>query len=162
MTIGAGSGKFYHGLSSTYDIHVKDLEGKHLFSFSVDRKRQKISREHKKQIFSANRMLKQDEVNQLVMTFPDDITFFYRIEEINGLIFVYVPDPLHGFPGHQNPKQIDIFSSEGKYLYNAHLNIEENWKPVTTFINKGFLYVVLEDEEGDLKLAKYQISLPRQ
>jgi hypothetical protein len=96
----------------------------------------------------------------LVKTFPDEITYFYKIEEFNGLIFVYVPDPLHALPGHQNPKQIDIFSPGGKYLYMAHFTIEENWKPLATVINKGFLYVVQEDEEGDLKLAKYQISLP--
>jgi hypothetical protein len=161
MTIGQGSGKFYHGISNLYKIYVADMEGKHLFSFSVDRKRQKISREHKKQIFSANRRLEEDEVKQLVKTFPDEITYFYKIEEINGLIFVYVPDPLHAIEGHQNPKQIDIFSPGGKYLYRAHLNIEQSWKPLSTIINKDFLYVILEDEEGDLKLAKYQISLPR-
>jgi hypothetical protein len=51
MTMGRGSGKFYHGISSIYKINAADMEGKPLFSFSVDRKRQKISREHKKQIF---------------------------------------------------------------------------------------------------------------
>lgn len=161
MTIGQGSGKFYHGISNIYKINAADMEGKPLFSFSVDRKRQKISREHKKQIFSANRRLEEDEIKQLVKTFPDDITYFYKIEEINGLIFVYVPDPLHAIEGHQNPKQIDIFSPGGKYLYRAHLNVEQSWKPLSTVINKGFLYVILEDEEGDLKLAKYHISLPR-
>jgi len=160
MTIGQGSGKFYHGISNIYKINAADMEGKPLFSFSVERKGRKISREHKKQIFSANTRLEEDEVKQLVKTFPDEITYFYKIEEVSGLIFVYVPDPLHAFAGHQNPKQIDIFSPGGKYLYRAHLNIEENWRPVSTFINKGFLYVTLEDEEGDLKLAKYQISLP--
>lgn len=38
MTVGRGSGKLYYGISNTYKINVTDLEGKPLYSFSVERK----------------------------------------------------------------------------------------------------------------------------
>ncbi|UCH97439.1 MAG: hypothetical protein JSV88_11455, partial [Candidatus Aminicenantes bacterium] len=160
MTVGRGKDKLYYGISNTYKINVTDLEGKPLFSFSVERKNKKISGEEKKSLFNGVRNLSDDQRNQLIKAFPDEPTYFYHIEEINGLIYVLVPDPLRNLPGHQTPKQIDIFSTGGKYLYKAYVKFDKGLKPRSLVIKNNYLYAVLEDEAGEIRIAKYRISLP--
>jgi hypothetical protein len=161
MTVGRGSGKLYYGISNTYKIKVTDLEGKPLYSFLVKRKNKKIAADEKKQLFSSVRNLDQEKQKQLIKNFPDEPTYFYHIEEIESLTYVFVPDPLSRFPGHQNPKQIDIFSAEGKYLYKADVKFERGLKPRSIPIKGNYLYAILEDENGELRIAKYQITFPQ-
>lgn len=97
----------------------------------------------------------------MIKNFPDEPTHFYHIEEIESLTYVFVPDPLSRFPGHQNPKQIDIFSAGGKYLYKADVKFDKGLKPRSIPIKDNYLYAVLEDENGELRIAKYQIVLPK-
>lgn len=156
MAVGSGSGKLYYGISSTYKINVTDLEGKPLYSFSVERKNKKISRDDKKQLFSHLRGLSDDQRKELIDNFPDEPTYFSHIEEIKGLTYVFVPDPLRTFPG----QQIDIFSAEGKYLYKAEAKFDKGLRPRSFSIEGDYLYVLLEDEDGELLIAKYQIVLP--
>lgn len=164
MTVARGSdNRLYYGISNEYKIHVTNLEGKALSRFSVKRKNENLTRKQKKELFAGIRNMEEDAREQLVNNFPDEPTYFYHIEEIEGLVYVLVPDPLSRFPGHQNPKQVDIFSLEGKYLYKAHLEFDNDRKPFSTrslLLRKGALYVALEDEEGDITLTRYHISLP--
>jgi hypothetical protein len=160
MTVGRGTGKIYYGVSDAYKINAADLEGKSLFAFSVDRKNKIISTEEKKELFAGIKNMPENERQQLIKNFPDEPTHFYHIEEINGLVYVFVPDPLRRFEGHQQPKQIDIFSPEGKYLYKADINVEKGWRPDSLLIKQNNLYAVLQNEEGDIKLVKYRIALP--
>jgi len=161
MTAAPGKdNKLYYGVSNEYKIYVSNLEGKALSWFSVERKNKRISPKQKKQLFAGIRNLEEDERKRLMDNFPDEPTYFYRIEEVEGLIYVSVPDPLSRFPGHQNPKQIDIFSLEGKYLYRSHMKFDGNRKPLSLLFRKGLLYAVLEDEDGSITLAKYHISQP--
>jgi hypothetical protein len=161
MTVGRGTEKIYYGVSDAYKINVVDLDGKSLFAFSVNRKNKKISKEEKKELFAGIKNMPENERKQLIKNFPDEPTHFYHIEEIDGLIYVFVPDPLRRFEGHQQPKQIDIFSPDGKYLYKTNINVEKGWRPESLMIKKNNLYSVLQNGDGDIKLVKYQISLPK-
>ncbi len=61
----------------------------------------------------------------------------------------------------KNTQQIDIFSPEGKYLYRKIIKVEPTYKigcmPV---IDKEYVYLGLEDEDGAITLNKYEITLP--
>jgi len=61
--------------------------------------------------------------------------------------------------------QIDIFSPEGKYLYKARLNFGKDrthlFSPLRNIVIKsGFLYAVLQDEEDNVLVGKFRVSLP--
>jgi hypothetical protein len=161
MTIGLGQDKLYYGMSDTYTIEVVDLDGKELNTFSLDRQKKRVSDDMKKKLFEGIPHISEDVVKHLMGTIPNETTYFYRLEVHHGLIYVYVPDPLHRFPGHRKPAWIDIFSGDGKYLYKAHLKLTGSAKPLTTRIHKDHLYLVLEDQEGEISLAKYTLSLPK-
>lgn len=160
MTIGRSEDKLYYGMSDNYTIEVADLNGRKLKQITLDRKKQRVSYGEKKKLIEGIPNTTEEVVKHLMENIPDDMTFFYRLEVHNGLIFVFVPDPLHRFPGHWNPAQIDIFSADGKYLYRSRLKLPGGVKPLTTFIHKNYLYLTLEDEAGDTGIAKYKIRLP--
>jgi hypothetical protein len=163
MTIGYSENRLYWGMSNRYMIHVTDLEGKDITSFSVDRKKTRVSKRDKRAYFKTNN-LPANMLNQLVDSLPDEVTCFHRIEVHNKLIFVFVPE-IDLENKSLRIKQIDIFSPEGKYIYKARLNFGKNRVHLSSplqniVIKSGFLYAVLQDEADNVLVAKYKISLP--
>lgn len=163
MTVGfdADNRKLYHGMNSSYKINVSDLNGNLLDSFSVEREKQTISVSLKREQFR-KAALPDREMKRLLKSFPDEYTYFKRIDVENGNIYVFLPDLAH-----KNRQGMDIFSLDGKYLYRSVLVFADVYEiPVTTFgvipikIKGKHLYVGLEDEEGDVKIVKYKIALP--
>lgn len=159
-----GCKRFYYGMSDTYVINAANISGKILDTFSIDRKKRKISTAAKKSRF---KRLYQNEpadvVDKLIKSLPDEATYFNRIEIINGLIYVFEPY-LEYYTRHQ---QVDIFSREGKYLFRALIQPGKNLNIIFSHFNnfvikKGHLYIVLEDEDkdGEILIAKYKIVLP--
>jgi hypothetical protein len=78
-----------------------------------------------------------------------------------GLIYVFVPDIAR-----RNRMQIDIFSQGGQYLYRGGLTIEDNLTMMepqmfNPHIKDEFLYVSVMDENDNVKIIKYRISLPK-
>jgi hypothetical protein len=163
MTIGYSGGRLYWGMSDRYTIHVTDLDGKDITSFSVDRKKTRVSTRDKRDFFNKGN-IPADMLKQIVDGLPDEVTCFHRIEVHNKLLFVFVPD-IDLENKILRTRQIDIFSPEGKYLYRAHLNFGKNRVHLSSplqnmVIKNGFLYAVLQDEEANISAAKYKISLP--
>lgn len=163
MTIGYAEGRLYWGMSDRYTIHVTDLEGRDITSFSVDRKKEKVSAKDKREYFRSDNM-PAEMLQQIVDGLPDEVTCFHHIEVHNKLIFVFVPD-MDLENKILRTKQIDIFSPEGKYLYRAHLDFGKNRAHLSSplqnvVIKNGFLYAVLQDEQDNVLVAKYKISLP--
>jgi hypothetical protein len=163
MTVGFSGNRIYWGMSDRYLINVTDLEGKDITSFSLDRKKTKVSKKDKRDFFETDRM-PANMLKQIMDSMPDELTYFYRIEVHNTLIFVFVPE-IDLETKALRIKQIDIFSPEGKYLYKTHLKFEENRihlsSPLHNIVIKNdFLYAVLQDEDDNVLLAKYKISLP--
>ncbi len=96
-------------------------------------------------------------IRTLAKKIPNEETYYSLIEEHNGLIYLYVSKFFM-----KNTHQIDIFSPEGKYLYKKIIKVEPAYslgtKPV---IYKSYVYLVLEDEDGEITLNKYKITLPK-
>ena len=163
MTIGFGGDRLYWGLSDRYMIRVTDLDGKKLTSFSVDRKKTRVSARDKREYFKSGNM-PAELLKQIVDSLPDEVTCFHRIEVHDKVVFVYIPE-IDLDNKALRTKQIDIFSPEGRYLYKAHLNFGKNriplFSPLRNIVIKGgFLYAVLQDEKDNVLAAKYRISLP--
>jgi hypothetical protein len=160
MTVGYGNGRLYYGRSDRYKIQVTDLSGKLLNTFSLDRKKKKVPEGVKKKYFGRYSTMRKQALDQIIATTPNETTFFCRIETHQGLIYVFVPDI-----SRHNRQQIDIFSPEGKYLYRGNLTIEDELtmiEPQTynPYIKNEFLYVSVMDRNDNVKIIKYQISLP--
>jgi hypothetical protein len=160
MTVGYGNGRLYYGRSDNYKIQVTDLSGKLLNTFSLDRKRKKVSEDIKKKYFGRYSSMSKQALDQIIATTPNETTFFCRIETHQGLIYVFVPDI-----SRHNKLKIDIFSPEGKYLYRGNLTIEDYLTMMdpqlnNPYIKDEFLYVSVMDGNDNVKIIKYQISLP--
>lgn len=105
MTVGLGSDRIYYGMSDSYVIHISDLDGKVLDRFSLDRKKDKVSETDKRDYFDRHSGMPRQALDQIIKTTPNEKTYFSRIEEHGGLIYVFVPDIQR-----RNRQQIDIFS----------------------------------------------------
>jgi hypothetical protein len=160
MTVGYGNGRLYYGRSDSYKIQVADLSGKLLNTFSLDRKKKKVPEDIKKKYFGRYSSMSKQALDQIITTTPNEATFFCRIEIHQGLIYIFVPDV-----SRHNRQTIDIFSPEGKYLYRGNLTIEDDVTMMepqiyNPFIKEEFLYVSVMDENDNVKIIKYRISLP--
>ena len=160
MTVGYGNGRLYYGRSDSYLIQVTDLSGKLLNTFSLDREKKKVPEDIKKKFFGRYSSMSKQALDQIIATTPDETTFFSRIETHRGLLYVFVPDIAR-----RNRQKIDIFSPGGKYLYRGNLTIEDDLTMMepqiyNPYIKDEFLYVSVMDENDNVKIIKYQISLP--
>lgn len=163
MVVGYSGDRLYWGMSDRYKINVTDLEGMDVTSFSVDRKKTRVSTRDKRDYFNKGNM-PADMLKQIVDSLPDEVTCFHRIEVHDKLIFVFVPE-MDLDNKTLRIKQIDIFSPDGTYLYKAHLKFGKNRAHLSSplqnmVITSDFLYAVLQDEEDNVRVAKYKISLP--
>jgi hypothetical protein len=160
MTVGYGDGRLYYGRSDSYKIQVTNLSGNLLNAFSLDRGKKRVPEDIKKKYFGRYSSMRKQALDQIIETTPNEATFFCRIETHKGLIYVFVPDIAR-----RNRMQIDIFSPEGKYLYRGNLTIEDNLTMMepqiyNPYIKDEFLYVSVMDENDNVKIVKYRISLP--
>jgi hypothetical protein len=160
MTVGYGNGRLYYGRSDSYKIHVADLSGKLLNTISLDRKKKKVPLDMKNRYFGRYSNMRKQALDQIIATTPDESTFFSRIEIHRGMIYVFVPDIARS-----DRQQIDIFSPDGKYLYRGNLAIEENLTMMepqmyNPYMKDDSLYVSVMDENDNVKIIKYRISLP--
>ena len=58
----------------------------------------------------------------------------------------------------KNIQPVDIFSPEGKYLYKKAIKIKPGLNMVCMpVLDKGYAYLAIEDEEGEITLNKYEI-----
>ena len=139
---------------------MTDQGGKLLNTFSLDRKKKNVSEDVKRKYFGRYSSMSKQALDQIIATTPNETTFFCRIETHQGLIYVFVPDI-----SRHNRQKIDIFSPEGKYLYRGNLTIEDNLTMMepqiyNPYIKDESLYVSVMDENDNVKIIKYRISLP--
>jgi hypothetical protein len=161
MTVGRGDGRLYYGMSDNYFITIADEDGKKLNRFSVKRKAENISNDDKRKLIEGLRNMNDAVFKYLMKNIPNKTTYFYRLESHHGMIYVFIPSPLHRlYPERYNPAGIDIFSPEGKYLYTAQIKLKNGRRPVSLCIAGTTMLMFEETEEGDVYLVKYHISLP--
>lgn len=152
--------KLYYGVNDAYEIHVTQLNGKVLNTFSVKRKKKSVTDETlRKQI----RLIDASApVNEIIKRLPKEITYFHRISIHKGYLLVFEGN----FGLNWESQSIDIFSLDGKYLYRTVFKPGQGAKiyysSTESILVKGdYLYVVLEDDEGEVVIAKYRIQLPK-
>ena len=152
--------KLYLGKSDNYMIKAVDLKGTEVLSFSMEgRERRKITEELKKSRVDNmrlnNQKLPPEMAKQMMASIPDYATYFKQLMvDEKGNIYVFVSDP-----GSRNSQEIDIFAPKGEYLYHSVVSFPEGYSIQTGLLIKGgFLYAVLEDDEGEIQLAKYQVK----
>ena len=162
MVNGYDGSKIYFGKNDSFEINVVDLKGKKYNSFGIKREKEKYPEEPLRQRFNelASKPSKEM-VDSIIKSLPREYTFFNRIEVYNDLIYVFIPDL-----DDKNPRKLDIFSAEGKYLYRGYLSFGKNMSALlsplhTLIIKNGYLYIALENEEGEIFIAKYKINLPK-
>ena len=150
-------------MSDSYLIHVTDLDGNEIDSFSVNRKHTRISKRKKREYFERPG-LPSDALNQIIDSLPGSLTHFHRIESHNGFVFVFVPE-LDFEVSRGRIGQIDIFSPDGTYLYRAKIELEKGLKPLFSPLENlvfqgNFMYSASEMEDDTVVIVKYRIDLP--
>jgi len=163
MNIGYDPDKIYYGYSSAYEITEADYNGKKLNGFSLDRSQRKVTKEVKEAYFKLLQLPQAGDMLPMIMkTYPDELTHFCRIDVHNNLVFVYATNLARSV----EKQEIDIFSPDGKYLYNAFLSAGEgNTIYVTPFplvVFKGdYLYAAVEDKDDEPLIAKFKVQMPK-
>ena len=151
--------KLYYGVNDAYEIHVTRLNGKVLNTFSVKRQKKPVANETlRKQIKLIDASAP---VNEIIKQLPREITYFHRISVHKGYVLVFEGD----FGTNWESQSIDIFSLDGKYLYRTVFRPGQGANIYYTstgsiLVKSDYLYVVLEDDEGEVVIAKYRIQLP--
>jgi len=151
--------KLYYGVNDAYEIHVMQLNGKVLNSFSVKRQKKPVAIEDlRKQIKLIDASAP---VNEIIKQLPKEITYYHRIRIHKGYVLVFEDN----FGTNWESQPIDIFSLDGKYLYRTVFRPGPGAKIYFTsmgsiLVRGDYLYVVLEDDEGEVVIAKYRIQLP--
>lgn len=163
MIVGCADDRLYWGMNTAYRINVTDLGGRKIRTFSLKRRARKVTDSFKRRYF-ASPDLPAETLDQIAASLPNKISYFYRIEVHNGLVYVFVPD-VDAESKKAKLAQIDIFSPEGEYLYRARIRFEKDLKPLFSpldnlIIRNGHLYAVLMDDKDNVRLAKYGIALP--
>ena len=150
--------KLYYGINNLYVINAADLKGNILDTFTVEREQRKIStaaiRKEIETFYPAAA------ANEILKVLPRKITHFRKIQIIDGFVYVFVDN----FGVHWENQQIDIFSPDGKYLYRSVIKPEQGseiyFSADNFLIKNNHLYVILEDETGEIVITKYRIELP--
>lgn len=158
MTIGYDNKNklLYYGMNNKYSIDVSTLDGKKINSFSLDREPVKISSKQKKALFREDGGVPESMRDQIRKQLPDTGTFFNSINIEKGLVYVYCDSLDRG-----NSQKIDVFSKDGKYLYSAEVKIAEgNTIARGPVFKDGYMYMGIEDEEGEYSFNKYKVQLP--
>ena len=159
--IGAGDGNTFHGKINQYLIRRYNTSGKKTLEFTINgRKRIKVSekirrKKWERRLYGDSKM-SEELIKQALKNEYPYAPFYNGILIHKRLIFVFVGDPV------KKPIQrIDIFSYEGKYLYQSEMNFPKDLIIDDTPVFKGnYVYVFAEDEEGIEKLIKFKVDFP--
>lgn len=154
---GKGTGKIYYGMNDEYVIRVRGIKPGEVDSlvFSLEREKKKVPSGYKDKL-----MEKIDwpanVKNEIKNGFPDEFTSFEDIRVADdGKIYIFVTDP-----DVKHRRLLDIFSPTGQYLYQAEFTVAKDEELKRVYWHKDKLYQVIEDEEGELTLTKYQFRQP--
>jgi len=159
IVIGHKDNHIFYGVNDKYKIHISDMRGQQISSFSLIRKKHILTEKIKfDELWRVARGRAPKEiVKKLAKKMSSKVNYFDKIEVNNGLIYVY-----NCYFDRKHIQTIDIFSLYGKYLYRGILSIPEDQKLVTEPVFKaGYFYLTIENEEGEQSVGKYTVSLPQ-
>jgi hypothetical protein len=143
---------FCYGFSEEYRIFVADAEGRTVYIIAKDEKPQSISGKEKDQTRKSGIYMwtgpgeKEDAV-----VFPDHRPFFGNImNDDAGRLYVVRSGSILNKDA---PRQIDIFSKDGIFLYRM------TWNFIPSAIKNGFLYGVHTDKEtGEITIVRSKVK----
>ncbi len=157
MNLDYKNGNLFYGMSDKYKITKRDLKNKSESSFLLkDRQQKPVSKKFLKDFSKRLKQIPEDMKKKIIDGLPKKASFFQRIAiQENGLVYVFVSDP-----DNNASQEIDVFSNNGKYLYSTGIKLEEGSNLGNITFSKDSLILSYEDEEGEIKVAKYQINQP--
>jgi len=103
----------------------------------------------------------EEAMTSIVKSLPDRMTYYNRIQVINGLIYLIGTRKIGD---DQTAQDVNIYSPDGRHLYFGRIEVEDGWhlaSPDNLQLADGFIYAVQENDEGNKKIVKYQIALPK-
>jgi len=150
---------FFGKNSDTVIYWLADDVGK-VESFSFTGVRQSISKADKRNHF-AKHDIPEEYLVPMIEALPDQMAYYNRIQVIDDLVYLFSAENI----GHSHTGQVvNVFSPDGRHLYFGRIQVEEGWhisNPDNLQLALGFVYAVQENDEGDKKIVKYAIALPR-
>ena len=158
LVIGKHDNRLYFGMSDKYKIHISNMQGKAIGVFNLKREKISLTEEEKLEpiIERTKGMAPPELIKALAKKPPNEETYFNSIQSHGGLIYVF-----KSYHNRKNIQQIDIFSPVGKYLYRGLIKISADFRITSgPVIENNYLYIALEDEEGEITLNKYEVILP--
>jgi hypothetical protein len=147
----------YYGMSDTYRLYISDLQGKIISSFSVPgRKANPVSNEYKKELKASLGDVPENFLNSIIDGLPAHASFFSAIHvDEGGNIYLFESDP-----DSKSKKCIDIFNPKGEFVYRGFFEAKKGESIESILIGDGLALVVIEDEDGTIRLSRYSIKLP--
>jgi hypothetical protein len=114
-----------------------------------------------KRLLLASVKIPEERKEKIIAQLPQELTYFSRLDFLDGFIAVFAVTA----PGQKaNSQQMDIFSQKGEYLYRGQMTFGDNLKFAghsNLVLKGGYVYVILENDQGQQSLAKYRIKLPK-
>jgi len=152
-------GRLFFGRNDRYEIFVTDLDGRAVGDFGLPKERVPVTEEALKG-HMADSGTPADRLEKMLPLLPRKLTYFHRIQVVDGLVYVFTVD---GFDSPIVRQDVDIFSPDGTYLYRGKIVMPKgdryrNFDGIV--LSSGFLNAILENDDGTSRVAKYKISMP--
>ena len=149
--------KIYYGMNNKNELNVCDISGKKLQTFSnPEKKPNKVSAEFKKELKARLGEIPENILKSIINGLPPHASYFSAIHiDHNENIYLFESDP-----DSENSKQVDIYNNNGKFVYRTEIRSENNESIQYIHMTDNFLYMVTEDEDGNVILSKYRIDIP--
>ncbi|HSG27349.1 MAG TPA: hypothetical protein VLA34_02625, partial [Candidatus Krumholzibacterium sp.] len=159
MDYDTDSGLIYFGRNDRYEIIAADRDGLVKRTFGLQCERADVSESTKRAHFE-NFGIPPERYESILPMLPQKLTYYHRIQILDGRVFIFRMDELSS---RRNRQDIDIFSREGRYLYRGRIVLPpgdyfEN--PDQLHLGDGYLYVILRDDDGGRRIARYRVRMP--
>lgn len=155
------SDRIYFGKNSDTVIYSLGGDGDAVKSFSFTGARFPVTETDKRSHF-ARFNIPEEVLASMIKALPDQMAYYNRIQVINGLVYLL---GARGIGHTQTDQDVNIYSADGRYLYYGRIRVEDGWHisggPDNLQLTDGFIYAVLENDDGEKKIVKYTVVLPR-
>jgi hypothetical protein len=161
MGLDRKSDRVYFGKNSDTVIYWLDGDQGNIGSFSFTGAQRPVSEADKRDHF-AKFNIPEERVAMMIDVLPDQLAYYNRIQVVDGLVYLFCAEKLDRTLTGQ---VVDVYSLDGQHLYYGRIDVEDGWQisgPDNLQLANGIVYAVQENEEGNKKIVKYSIALPRQ
>lgn len=160
MGLDTESSRIYYGKNSDTLIYWRTLDGSDSGSFALTGISRPVTEVQKRDHFT-KRGVPAERVDALVQMLPDRMTYYNRIQVIDGLVYLLSAE---SFGGPEDAQAVDVYSPDGRHLYHGRIQAEEGWhiaNPDNLQLGPGVVFAVQENDAGERKIVKYSVTLPK-